>query len=114
MQLRLTLATCAILALAACSSSPATESASSDAAMPPASAATTTPPMMAQTCKADAAKQFVGQAQTPEVLEQARAAAGAKTVRLLAPDTMATMDFREDRLNVRTNADNMIASVDCG
>ena len=47
MQLRLTLATCAILALAACTSAPATESASSDAAMPPAAAATTTPPMMA-------------------------------------------------------------------
>ena len=48
MQLRLTLATCAMLALAACTSAPATESASSDAAMPPAAAATTTPPMMAR------------------------------------------------------------------
>lgn len=114
MQLRLTLATCAMLALSACTSAPATESASSDAATPPAAAATTTPPMMAETCKADAAKQFVGQAATPGIIEQARVAAGAKTVRLLAPDMMATMDFREDRLNVRTGTDNVIGSVDCG
>ena len=115
MKMHLPLAVCAMLALAACTSSPANDSsASSDTMAPPAGAATTTPPMLAESCKADAAKQFVGQAQTPEVLEQARAAAGAKTVRLLAPDSMATMDYRGDRLNVRTNADNMIASVDCG
>ena len=44
--------------------------------MPPAAAATTTPPMMAETCKADAAKQFVGQAATPEIIE-----AGARGLR---------------------------------
>ena len=115
MKMHLSLAACAMLALAACTSSPANDSSvSSDTMAPPAAAATTTPPMLADSCKADAAKQFVGQTATPEIIEQARVAAGAKTARLLAPDTMATMDYRGDRLNVRTNADKVIASVDCG
>jgi hypothetical protein len=115
MQIRLALATCAMLALAACTSSPANDSTSpSDTTTAPAAAVTTTPPMLADSCKADAAQQFVGQAATPEIVEQARVASGAKTARVLTPDQVITMEYRGDRLNVRVSADNVIGSVGCG
>ncbi|WP_036166227.1 I78 family peptidase inhibitor [Noviluteimonas dokdonensis] len=109
--MRLFLSISAALALAACSSSPANDS--SDATTP-AAAATTTPPMLAESCKADAAQQFVGKTATPEIVEQARVATGAKTARVLTPGMMVTMEYRGDRLNVRVGTDNVIGSVDCG
>jgi hypothetical protein len=111
--LRFALAACAMLALSACTSAPPSESASSDTTVPPA-AATTTPPMLADSCKADGAQQFVGKSATPEIVEQARVASGAKTARVLTPDQVITMEYRGDRLNVRVSADNVIGSVGCG
>ena len=102
------------LGLAACSSSPPSESASSDSAMPPAAAATTTPPMLSESCKADGAQSFVGKTATPEVIEQARVASGAKTARMLTPGMAVTMEYSGDRLNVHVGTDNVIGSVNCG
>ncbi len=112
---RFALAACAVLAVSGCTSSPPTESSSStDSPMPPAAAATTTPPMRTESCKADGAQQFVGRTATPEIVEQARMASGAKTARVLTPDQMITMEYRGDRLNVRVGTDNVIGSVGCG
>lgn len=36
------------------------------------------------------------------------------TVRVIAPDTVVTMDFRADRVNIRTDAGGIITAVDCG
>src|SRR5688572_24598194 len=36
------------------------------------------------------------------------------TVRVIAPDTVVTMDFRADRVNIRTDAQGVITAVDCG
>ncbi|MGO4550879.1 I78 family peptidase inhibitor [Lysobacter sp. 2RAF19] len=111
--LRYALAAGAMLALSACTSAPRSESASSGSALPPA-AATTTPPMLAASCKAGNAQQFVGKTATPEIVEQARVASGATTARVLTPDQAITMEYRGDRLNVRVGADNVIGSVGCG
>ena len=108
------LALCATLALAACSSTPPTESASSSTAESPAMPSTTTPPMLAEECKAEPAQQFVGKVASAEVAENARIASGSKTVRVIKPGMAVTMDYRGDRLNINVDADNKIASVNCG
>jgi hypothetical protein len=72
------------------------------------------PPPMAAECQATAAQQFVGQKATPEVLEAARVAAGAAVARALRPDMMVTMEYRGDRLNLRTDTNDVVASVGCG
>ena len=71
------------------------------------------PPRLAQ-CQADPGQRFVGQAASEEIVEQARVATGAATVRILKPGMMATMDFRDDRLNLRLDDHGLIASVTCG
>ena len=102
------LACCAAFALAACSSAPR------DDASTPAPAATTTPPAAMQGCNADAAQDAVGKTANDEVIEQARQASGATVARALRPDMVITMEYRADRLNLRTNTDNVVVSVGCG
>jgi len=116
---RIALALCTSLALAACSSTPAADSdaASSDSASAeaPASAATsTTPEGLTVTCNVDAAKAFKGQKATDSLADQARAAAGAASVRVIRPNQPVTMDYRGDRLNVITDDADMITEVNCG
>lgn len=40
--------------------------------------------------------------------------ANARTARVLRPDDAATMDLREDRLNIRLGEDGRIDKLDCG
>ena len=65
-------------------------------------------------CQADPGQRFVGQAATDDIVEQARIATGATTVRVLKPGMMATMDFRDDRLDLHLDEHGVIASVTCG
>ena len=44
----------------------------------------------------------------------ARADAGAKTVRVLEPDQMVTMEFDGERLNIEVDATKKIVAVRCG
>lgn len=65
-------------------------------------------------CNADAVQSLVGQASSDAVIEQARADSGASSVRALKPGDAATMDYREDRLNIELDADGVIQSLRCG
>jgi hypothetical protein len=56
----------------------------------------------------------VGQKATPELVEQARAKAGAKDVRLLKPTDMVTLEYRSDRLNLNADDNAVITRVNCG
>lgn len=38
----------------------------------------------------------------------------AKSYRILGPNTPATMDYRHDRINVRTDEDGIVLDVTCG
>ena len=49
-----------------------------------------------------------------DIPEQARADAGAKTVRVLEPDQMVTMEFDGERLNIEVDATKKIVAVRCG
>lgn len=65
-------------------------------------------------CRAEAAQRFVGQQADRATVQAAVAASGAKSVRVIEPDMMVTMDYRGDRLNIRVDANGRIVAVTCG
>lgn len=66
-------------------------------------------------CGASKVQSFIGRAATPAVRSEIARVSGAKAVRWLYPDTAATMDYREDRLNVSiAKGSDTIRSVRCG
>ena len=96
--------TTAVFTLAACST-PRTDTEAASA---------TATPQVTERCDATRAQSLVGEAATDELVERARVAAGAATARTLRPDQMATLEYREDRLNLRLDASGVVASIDCG
>jgi len=67
-----------------------------------------------RTCNADALQDLVGQEASETVVAQATADSGATSVRVLGPDDVATMDFRNDRLTITTDARRIIQTINCG
>ncbi|MFZ5635338.1 MAG: I78 family peptidase inhibitor [Pseudomonadota bacterium] len=65
-------------------------------------------------CRAEAAQRFVGRMPDEDTVREAMAASGAATVRVIAHDTMVTMDYRGDRLNLRLDESGRIAAIACG
>ena len=65
-------------------------------------------------CDAEAAQRFVGQKGDEATVKAAVAASGAKAARVIKPDTMVTMDYRGDRLNIRVDGAGKIIAVTCG
>ena len=65
-------------------------------------------------CSAEAAQGYVGQKADRSVVESAIKASGAKSVRVIEPDMMVTMDYRGDRLNIRVDAAGKIIAIECG
>jgi hypothetical protein len=76
------------------------------------SAAPPTPPAEDGACNADAAQSFVGK--PASAAEQARAASGARTMRLIRPGQAVTMDYRPDRLNIELDASDSMVKLSCG
>lgn len=65
-------------------------------------------------CDAKAAQAYVGKTASPDVMAQAKAAAGASHVRILKPGQMVTMEYSAGRLNLDVDANNVITSARCG
>ncbi|MBX9409216.1 hypothetical protein K5E40_26500 [Pseudomonas baetica] len=65
-------------------------------------------------CEATAAEFAIGKKASPELLEQARAKAGAQNARFLKPNDMITLEYRSDRLNLNTDSNLVITRVNCG
>lgn len=65
-------------------------------------------------CQADGAARFVGQPATSETGAAIMRATGAAVLRWAPPGVMLTMDFREDRVTVRTGPDGKITEIRCG
>ncbi|MCA0392864.1 MAG: Elastase inhibitor AFLEI Flags: Precursor [Proteobacteria bacterium] len=121
-----------VLALAACSQQKPSEAATDPvAAAPAASPEATVPadatvaapadgvpaadaPVTSGQCNADAVQGLVGQTGSEDVLEKARTDSGANTVRALKPGEPATMDFRQDRLDIALDEQGVIQSLRCG
>lgn len=74
------------------------------------------PPLVEGRCDAAAARvAALGHQPTPEILQQARVAAGASTARVLYVGQPVTLEYMNGRLNVITNkARTTIVDVTCG
>lgn len=51
---------------------------------------------------------------TPEAVEKLRIASGAARVRVEKPGVMYTADYREDRIRVFVDENNMVSGYSCG
>ena len=66
-------------------------------------------------CNASKVAPWVGKAATPAVRADIARITGAKTIRWLYPDSIVTMDYRADRLNVTMDkGSDVIRSAKCG
>ncbi|MBM3108041.1 hypothetical protein H8F21_27065 [Pseudomonas sp. P66] len=65
-------------------------------------------------CQASGAEFAVGKQATPALVEQARKASGSQMAHALGPNDVMTMDYRSERLNLHTNAQGVVISVNCG
>ena len=81
---------------------------------PPASSPSEPLPRPAGKCDANPAQSFVGQSASPETGAAILEASGARSLRWGPPDSAWTMDYREDRVNVRYGRDMVITTVTCG
>ncbi|WP_312932827.1 I78 family peptidase inhibitor [Pseudomonas sp.] len=68
----------------------------------------------AGTCQAVDAGFAIGRQGTQALVEQARQASGARTLRVLKPGDMATLDYRSERLNVTVDDQGVIRRINCG
>ena len=137
----LTLAAASSLALVACADStpedaaatdPAGAPTASDGTMSAAPEATASAPVTtgatpaAQTasndvdsnppgdaCGASKVAQFVSQKATPAVRAEVAKEVGHDRIRWVGPDTVVTMDYRADRLNVTLDANDIITGGKC-
>ena len=66
------------------------------------------------TCDADKAKFAVGQPATPQLEAEARARAGARSVRTLKPNQAFTLEFNAGRLNLVVDTRTRVTAVRCG
>lgn len=65
-------------------------------------------------CTSSAVEHFKGKTATPELLEQARQQAGASTARILTPDSVVTLEYNGQRLNLNVDDQRVITRVSCG
>jgi hypothetical protein len=65
-------------------------------------------------CDAEGLSGMIGHEFTAAVQKTARDRAHARSVRVIAPGTMVTMDYRIDRLNIHIDDKNHITRIDCG
>ncbi|WP_413061367.1 I78 family peptidase inhibitor [Sphingomonas carotinifaciens] len=65
-------------------------------------------------CRADRAQDLVGKPWAPAGEAAVLKRTGARALRVVGPDTMVTMDYRPDRLNVETDAGGIVTRLRCG
>ncbi len=65
-------------------------------------------------CDAARAQTLIGRSRSAKVAAEALRLSGATALRWIAPRTMVTMDYREDRVNLRVDAAGKVVKVDCG
>ncbi|WP_404473071.1 hypothetical protein LG301_02305 [Vreelandella venusta] len=93
------------LLLAGCSSAP------HDVAAPPPPSVE---PSASQTCDASAVQHALGEPFNEANTSLLQSESGARQVRVLRPDSAATLDYREDRLNIHLGSDDTIEALRCG
>lgn len=76
--------------------------------------AETGPTENADACGASKVSAFVGQELTAATRKAIQDRSGATNIRWIAPNTAVTMDYRQDRLNVNYNEQNVVHTITCG
>ena len=71
-------------------------------------------PLPPTPCGAENFSQFVGKQRSDAVTKQVAEQYGATGIRWIEPGMAVTMDYRENRLNVRLDDKGVILSFDCG
>lgn len=66
------------------------------------------------TCDAEAAQSLLGQTATQELGNRALALTGARVFRWGPPDSMQTMDYRQDRVTVHYDREMKVTRIACG
>ncbi|MCD6006260.1 hypothetical protein J4377_15210 [Halomonas sp. XH26] len=94
--------------LVACAGSPDNVSAPAPPTVGQTSSVTNT------TCDADAVQYAIGSPFDEANVPTLQSESGAKQVRVLRPNSAATMDYREDRLNILLESNDMIEALRCG
>ena len=75
------------------------------------------PPVMGQSgslCRSGDYSRFHGRSRSDALEAELKRASGAQVIRWVPPGTMVTMDYREDRMTVKLDAQNRILSASCG
>ena len=80
---------------------------------PPAQNATPPTAAMEPSCGADQLGGYIGRKASDDVIAAITASRGDKPVRVLQPDSMVTMDYRPDRLNIDVDAKGIITGLRC-
>lgn len=86
----------------------------SGCATPPPAEAEEVPVRNPGSCDASKAQALIGKARSKELGADALRLAGARALRWIAPGTMVTMDYREDRLNLHVDERGRVTKVACG
>lgn len=71
-------------------------------------------PPQIDSCGLESIADLVGKAVTETLPEDARKRSGARTVRVIRPGMMVTMDFRPDRLNIDVDDKGIVTNFRCG
>ena len=82
--------------------------------LPPEEQIRVGPGILDASCSAEAAQRYVGSKADESTVRAAVSASGAKTVRVIKPGMMVTMDYRGDRLNIRVDDAGKIVEIACG
>lgn len=92
-----------MLALAACATPEAEAPAPQPVAPPPSFI-----------CASEPVQYAIGQKTSVELGSKLVAESGSRTIRWLPPRSAATMDYRQDRLNVAYDDNMVITTINCG
>ena len=65
-------------------------------------------------CDASGLQDLIGETVSDELGERIQRESGARTLRWGPPNSAWTMDYREDRVNVRYDDDMKITAITCG
>lgn len=79
-----------------------------------AACAATPAPGEGGTCRPDSLAAFAGRSATPETLAELQRESGAKTIRVVQPGMMVTMEFSAERVTVQLAPGNKIERASCG
>ncbi|UYG00462.1 I78 family peptidase inhibitor [Halomonas sp. GD1P12] len=83
-------------------------------APPPPRVADNAPPATSQGACNIASLEAVGEPLTEARSRELMSQSGARDVRVLPPNSVATMDYREDRLNIELDEAGRITALRCG